>query len=130
VTSSLLTHLPVASEMKLTNLTTTGLRGAAIAISQCTRFSGAPGQGNCTNSEFQIKNLEIDGLSGTSKSTRVASLQCSAVAPCTNISIVNTALHLINGTDVEGYLCGNVANPIGFNCTGAPCVGGSATGEC
>ncbi|KAJ6078436.1 hypothetical protein N7467_008189 [Penicillium canescens] len=122
--------LGFASEMKLTNLTTTGLRGAAFAISQCTRFSGAPGQGNCTNSEFQIKDVEIDGLSGTSKSTRVASLQCSAVAPCTNISIFDTALHLSNGTDVEGYLCGNVANPIGFNCTGTPCVGGSATGEC
>lgn len=116
--------------MKLTNLTTTGLRGAAFAISQCTRFSGAPGVGNCTNSEFQIRNVEIDGLSGTSKSTRLASLQCSAVAPCTNITIVDSTLHLDNGTVASEYLCGNVANPMGFSCTGVPCVGGSATGEC
>ncbi|KAF3014573.1 hypothetical protein E8E15_003239 [Penicillium rubens] len=90
--------LGFASDMKLTNLTTKGLRGAAFAISQCTRFSGAPGQGNCTNSEFQIRNVEIDGLSGTSESTRLASLQCSAVAPCTNITIVDSTLHLDNGT--------------------------------
>ncbi|KAJ5746979.1 uncharacterized protein N7511_008675 [Penicillium nucicola] len=122
--------LGFASDMKLTNLTTTGLRGAAFAISQCTRFSGAPGQGNCTNSEFQIKNVQINGLSGTSKSTRVASLQCSAVAPCTNIAIRDSTLLLSNGTAAESYLCGNVVNPVGFNCTGSPCVGGSATGEC
>ncbi|KAJ5255158.1 hypothetical protein N7505_010309 [Penicillium chrysogenum] len=122
--------LGFASDMKLTNLTTKGLRGAAFAISQCTRFSGAPGQGNCTNSEFQIRNVEIDGLSGTSESTRLASLQCSAVAPCTNITIVGSTLHLDNGTAASEYLCGNVANPTGFKCTGAPCVGGSATGEC
>ncbi|KAJ6137981.1 hypothetical protein N7471_004467 [Penicillium samsonianum] len=122
--------LGFASGMKLTNLTTTGLRGAAFAISQCTRFSGAPGVGNCTNSEFQIRNVEIDGLSGTSKSTRLASLQCSAVAPCTNITIVDSTLHLDNGTVASEYLCGNVANPMGFSCTGVPCVGGSATGEC
>ncbi|KAJ5236255.1 hypothetical protein N7489_006346 [Penicillium chrysogenum] len=122
--------LGFASDMKLTNLTTKGLRGAAFAISQCTRFSGAPGQGNCTNSEFQIRNVEIDGLSGTSESTRLASLQCSAVAPCTNITIVGSTLHLDNGTAASEYLCGNVANLTGFKCTGAPCVGGSATGEC
>lgn len=129
--STLLTRPPlVASDMELKNLTTAGLRGAAFAISQCTRFSGAPGVGNCTNSEFQIRNVEIDGLNGDSKSTRVASLQCSAVAPCTNITMANVGLHLTNGTAAADYLCGNVVNPTGFNCTGTPCVGGSATGEC
>ncbi|OOQ90343.1 Alpha-L-rhamnosidase rgxB [Penicillium brasilianum] len=122
--------LGFASGMKISNLTTTGLRGAAFAISQCTRFSGAPGEGNCTNSEFQIKNVLIDGLRGTSESTRLASMQCSAVAPCTNITIVDSALHLNNGTVAKEYLCGNVRNPEGFSCTGSPCVGGSATGEC
>jgi hypothetical protein len=103
----------VASSMKVTNLTTTGLRGAALAISQCTRFSGAPGEGN-----------------GTSESKEIASLQCSTVAPCTNITIVDSTLHLGNGTIANEYLCGNVDNPMGFNCTGPPCVGGSATGGC
>ncbi|KAJ5336416.1 uncharacterized protein N7506_004438 [Penicillium brevicompactum] len=122
--------LSVASDLTLRNLTATGLRGAAFAISQCTRFSGAPGQGNCTNSQFQIRNVAIEGLSGTSKSAKVASLQCSGVAPCTDINISDTSLHLENGTLAASYLCGNVENPIGFKCTGTPCVGGSATGEC
>lgn len=122
--------LSVTSDLTLRNLTAKGLRGAAFAISQCTRFSGAPGQGNCTNSQFQIRKVAIEGLSGTSKSAKVASLQCSAVAPCTDINIADTSLHLENGTLAASYLCGNVQNPIGFTCTGTPCVGGSATGEC
>ncbi|ELR09441.1 hypothetical protein GMDG_04001 [Pseudogymnoascus destructans 20631-21] len=122
--------LGFASGMKLTYLTTTCFRGAAFAISQRPRFSGAPGVGNCTNSEFQVRNMEIDGLYGDSKSARVASLQCSAVVPCTNITMVNVGLHLTNGTPAAQYLCGNIANPSRFNCTGTPCVGGSATGEC
>ncbi|KAJ5357435.1 hypothetical protein N7541_004593 [Penicillium brevicompactum] len=122
--------LGFASDLTLRNLTVKGLRGAAFAISQCTRFSGAPGQGNCTNSQFQIKNVAIEGLSGISKSANVASLQCSGVAPCTDINISDTSLHLENGTLAASYLCGNVQDPIGFTCTGTPCVGGSATGEC
>lgn len=116
--------------MKATNLNATGLRGAAFAVSQCTRFSGAPGVGNCTNSQFQIKDVEIKNLSGTTASTRVASLQCSAVAPCSNITITDTDLLLANSTEAAEYLCGNVVDPMGFTCTGDVCVGGSATGEC
>ena len=66
--------------MHFNNLTTTSLRGSAVAISQCTRFSGAPGDGNCTNSQFQIRDITVANLKGTTESSRVASLQCSAVA--------------------------------------------------
>ncbi|KAJ5764546.1 hypothetical protein N7533_003227 [Penicillium manginii] len=118
------------SGVEVTNLNATGLRGAAFAVSQCTRFSGAPGVGNCTNSQFQIKNVAIKNLSGTTKSTRVASLQCSAVAPCSNITIADVDLRLANSTLASDYLCGNLINPMGFTCTGDVCVGGSATGEC
>ncbi|CAI7626411.1 unnamed protein product [Penicillium pancosmium] len=118
------------SGVKVTNLKATGLRGAAFAVSQCTRFSGAPGVGNCTNSQFQIENVAIENLSGTTQSTRVASLQCSAVAPCTDITIADVDLHLANNTEANSYLCGNVMSPTGFTCTGDVCVGGSATGEC
>lgn len=120
----------VAADMTFDNLNANAMRGAAFAISQCTRFSGAPGVGNCTNSPFQIRDVTIDGLTGTTASTRVASLQCSAVAPCTNIGLLDVDLYLTNGTEAGEYLCGNVVNPEGFNCTGSPCVGGSATGEC
>ena len=124
------TDLHSASDIKLKDLTAKGLREAAVATSQCARFSGATGQGNYTIPEFQVKNLAIEGLSGTGKSTRAASLQCSAVAPCTNITITDTTLHLDNGTLTASYLCGNVKSPTGFECIGAPCVGGSATEEC
>ncbi|GKT96958.1 exo-rhamnogalacturonase b [Colletotrichum tofieldiae] len=116
--------------MAFNNLTVGGMRGAAFSISQCTRFRGAPGVGNCTNSQFQIRDITVDGLVGTTKSARVASLQCSAIAPCTNIGLFGVDLRFSSGTAAASYLCGNAANPRGFECTGTPCVGGSATGEC
>ncbi|KAI0805627.1 pectin lyase-like protein [Xylaria sp. FL0064] len=122
--------LGYAADLELTNLETAGLRGAAVAISQCTRFSGAPGVGNCTNSQFQIRDVTVNGLKGTTQSSRVASLQCSAVAPCTNIDIFDAELQLSNGTLAAEYLCGNVKNQTGWQCTRDACVGGSATGEC
>ncbi|KAL4946308.1 hypothetical protein BDV06DRAFT_218438 [Aspergillus oleicola] len=121
--------LGYASNMLFRNLSATDLRGSAVAISQCTRFSGAPGDGNCTNSQFQIKDITVANLTGTTESVRVASLQCSAVAPCTNIGLLGIDLELSNGTQAESYLCGNVERPRGFNCTGEVCEGGSSTGE-
>lgn len=122
--------LGYAANMQLKNLSVSGLRGAAFSISQCTRFSGAPGVGNCTNSQFQIRDVEIEGLKGTTKSSRVASLQCSAVAPCTDIGLFDVDLRLSNGTEAGSYLCGNVVGNKGWSCTGKVCEGGSATGEC
>ncbi|KAJ5111504.1 pectin lyase fold/virulence factor [Penicillium argentinense] len=122
--------LGYASDMIFEDLKVTGLRGAAIAISQCTRFSGAPGQGNCTNSKFQIRDIKMVDLNGTTESPNVASFQCSAVAPCTDIGLFDIHLKLSNGTEASQYLCGNVENARGFECTGAACVGSSATGEC
>ncbi|KAL1610763.1 hypothetical protein SLS60_002433 [Paraconiothyrium brasiliense] len=119
-----------AEDLYLKNLTVEGLRGAAFAISQCTRFSGAPGVGNCTNSQFQIRDVGIDGMKGTSKSSRVASLQCSAEKPCTDITLENIDLKLSNGSAADSYLCGNVVDAKGWKCTGKVCEGGSATGEC
>ena len=116
--------------MTFKNVTTRGLRKSAFAISQCTRFSGAPGEGNCTNSPFQIRDIAVHGLTGTAKVSDVASLQCSAVAPCANIGIFDVDLRLDNGTAATEYLCGNAEDPEGFTCTGEPCVGGSADGEC
>ncbi|KAF2027136.1 extracellular exo-polygalacturonase-like protein [Setomelanomma holmii] len=119
-----------ASNMVMKNLTVSGMRGATFSISQCTRFSGAPGEGNCTNSQFQIRDVEIVGLKGTTKDRRVASLQCSGVAPCTDIALEDIDLKFSNGSSAEIYLCGHVVDAKGWNCTGAVCVGGSATGGC
>lgn len=119
-----------ASTVTAKNIEMEGMRGGAFTISQCTRFSGAPGTGNCTNSQFQIRDLEVRNARGTTKDKRVASFQCSAVAPCTDISLYDIDVRFSNGTAAPDYLCGNVVNPQGFTCTGPPCVGGSATGGC
>lgn len=116
--------------MSFTNLQVDEIRGAAFAISQCTRFSGAPGEGNCTNSPFQIRDVAAHHVDGTTLSANVASFQCSAVAPCTDIGLFDVDLHFDNGTRAGEYLCGNVVGNEGFECTGEPCVGGSSTGEC
>lgn len=74
------------------------MRGSAFAISQCTRFRGAPGDGNCTNSEFHVSDITVKNLIGTTKSRNVASLQCSAVRPCDKISLLDIDLAYDNGT--------------------------------
>lgn len=122
--------LGYAENMVMKNLTTKSMRGAAFTISQCTRFSGAPSVGNCTNSQFQVRDVVIDGMKGLTKDGRVASLQCSAVAPCTNISLSDVSLKFSNGTTAPFYLCGNVEDNKGWECTGPACVGGSSTGGC
>lgn len=117
--------------MTITNLTATALRGAAFTISQCTSFSGGGTPSNCSNSEMEIRDITVDGLSGTTASTSVASLQCSAVKPCTNIGLFDIDLTLTsNGTGAAAYLCSEVVDNVGFTCTGPACVGSSDTGGC
>ncbi|KAI9172674.1 LOW QUALITY PROTEIN: exo-rhamnogalacturonase B [Paramyrothecium foliicola] len=120
----------VTKDITFRNLTSYGMRGSAVSVSQCTRFIGAPGDGNCTNSQFRVNNITVDGLKGTTRSSRVASFQCSAVAPCTNLRLDNIDLRFDNGTAAPQYLCGNVFEPKGFECTGKACEGGSSTGGC
>ncbi|KAF2222332.1 putative exo-polygalacturonase [Elsinoe ampelina] len=122
--------LGFASDITARNLAITRSRGGVFTASQCTRFSGAPGVGNCTNSAFQIRNVEIRNATGTTNNKNILSFQCSAVAPCTNIGLFDVDIRLGNGTMARDYLCGNLVGPRGFECTGLPCVGGSATGGC
>lgn len=118
-----------ASDIVATNLKTNNLKGAPFTISQCTTFSGA--SGNCTNSKFQIRDLVFTDISGTVDSAEVASFQCSAVAPCEDITIENVSLRIAGNTTLaDEYLCGNVEGAVGWNCTGEVCVGSSATGGC
>ncbi|GIC93670.1 putative exo-polygalacturonase [Aspergillus udagawae] len=117
-----------ASDISAANLRAYNLRGAPFTVSQCTTFSGA--KSNCTSSKFQIRDLRIEDITGSSKTDVVASFQCSAVKPCTNIQIQNVNLQLPNGTLADEYLCGNVEGTRGFNCTGKACEKPSATGGC
>ncbi|KAK7046605.1 galacturan 1,4-alpha-galacturonidase B [Favolaschia claudopus] len=120
--------LGFAADMNFTNMHVNALRASVVAFSQCTTFSGAPA--NCTNSPFHIRDITMTGIRGTSNSQRVASLQCSAVAPCDNIGLFDIDVKLSNGTRISQYLCGHVENTRGFNCTGPVCDGPSADGEC
>lgn len=118
-----------ARNITLTNITLQAVTSPALAISQCTTFSGTAG--DCNSSLFQLQNLDWGGLHGTTITSTVASLQCSRAAPCRDVEIRNVDLKLTgNGTSAVGYLCSGVEGTRGFNCTGTACVGGSAAGGC
>jgi galacturan 1,4-alpha-galacturonidase len=120
---------PVASDLLFQDMNAEGLRGPAFAISQCTTFSGA--SGNCSSSEFQIYDVSFRSIYGTTTTEDVASFQCSGVKPCYNISITNEHLVLSsNDSMADAFLCSNVIQEEGFNCTGSACVGSSSTGGC
>lgn len=120
-----------ASNMTVDSLVANGLTGAAVSIGQCTTFSSSDIPANCSNSKVQIHDIAVTNLTGTTTSSNVASLQCSAVKPCYNIALQEIDLTIAsNGTEAAGYLCAEVEDPIGFTCTGSACVNSSATGEC
>lgn len=60
----------------------------------------------------------------------IASLQCSAAAPCKNITVEDVQLSLKNGTEAYGWLCHNLEGAVGYNCTGSTYEEGSADGSC
>ncbi|KAJ4358430.1 uncharacterized protein N0V89_003013 [Didymosphaeria variabile] len=86
-------------------------------ITQCTSYNGV--EGGCDTSLFHIENMHWGNTTGTTKNNLVLSLQCSGAAPCTNIDIFDNDLKVqSNGTKPEEFLCSNVEDPKGFNCTG------------
>ncbi|USW56092.1 Putative glycoside hydrolase, family 28, pectin lyase/virulence factor [Septoria linicola] len=90
----------------------------AWAISQCTSYNGQ--RGDCNSSDFQISDMHWGKAKGTLKGDRVATLQCSAEAPCTNINLFDNDLWALDqNIPSYSYLCEEVVNPTGFNCTGA-----------
>lgn len=72
---------------------------------------------------MQISDLHWGDTHGTVNGNRVAALQCSAAAPCHNINIFNNNLTALDsGKPSEEYLCEQVDDVSGFECTG-PCDG-------
>ena len=89
------------------------------AITQCTSYNGA--SGGCDSSEFNIRDLRLLNWTGTAASDVVSDIQCSAASPCTGIVIEDVEIiDSVNGTRPANYLCDNVVDPTGFNCTGLP----------
>jgi polygalacturonase len=83
-------------------------------ITQCTY-----GNGNCDTSLFKVSNIHWGNTTGTTRSSTIATLQCSGAVNCTDIEIFENDLTVQNtGTKADRYLCKSVQEPRGFNCTG------------
>ncbi|PSR79395.1 putative exo-polygalacturonase [Coniella lustricola] len=105
------------SNMNVTNLHVQNLKSSPIEIGSCTSFSGGGTPANCTNSEVQIYDISVLGVDGTSASSHVASLACSAVRPCYNLTIEDVNVtETTTGAQVTGYTCAYVGTTIGFDC--------------
>jgi galacturan 1,4-alpha-galacturonidase len=104
-------------------------RGAPFSITQCTTFSGVAG--DCNSSLFQLSDITISNVTGSTLTDPIASYQCSAAAPCHDISMFDVDLSVGSGSTVAtGWNCSSVENTFGFNCTGTACLVGTATGSC
>ncbi|TGO66604.1 hypothetical protein BOTNAR_0058g00260 [Botryotinia narcissicola] len=107
--------LGFAKNTTFENFSFHSLRGPPFSISQCTTFSGTVG--NCSSSAFQISDLNMYNIFG-SMTNPITSFQCSAVAPCTDITMENINVVDANKTAGVGYKCTNVVGTSGFTCTG------------
>lgn len=121
--------LGYAANIHTTNVTLYNVTAAPFSITQCISYNGA--SGNCTDSEFNFRNLSFSNVKGTVVGNTVGSFQCSGVQPCDNIAAFNIDLNnSANGTVAAGYLCGNVEDTRGFNCTGPACDQASGSTGC
>jgi hypothetical protein len=88
-------------------------------VTQCTSYNGV--EGGCDTSLFKIENMRWGDAKGTTRGLNVASLQCSGAVNCTGVHMFKNDLTVQkNGTKATEYLCSNVHDPRGFNCTGVP----------
>ncbi|SMQ50721.1 unnamed protein product [Zymoseptoria tritici ST99CH_3D7] len=100
--------------------------GTAWLITQCTFYDGPENarevhqeaEPDCTNSQFEISDLNWGDTHGTIRSERIAALQCSATKPCHNINIFNNSLTALDTKKpAETFLCEQVKDTCGFTCT-------------
>lgn len=81
-------------------------------ITQCTSYNGQTG--DCDTSTFQISNITWSNITGTVANDLLASLQCSAAAPCPDITIEGVEGLTFNSTAAEPEVeCSNVAGGLG-----------------
>ncbi|KAF2669977.1 glycoside hydrolase family 28 protein [Microthyrium microscopicum] len=97
------------------NVTVTRAYGA-FQIGQCTHFRDGGQDGDCDTSRFQIRDIRVSDIKGTITKDSVASLKCSASAPCSGLSFSNISLKRESGASIQKYSCANVVDPKGFNC--------------
>jgi hypothetical protein len=64
---------------------------------------------------MQISNITWSGLKGNLLASSVASLKCSAAAPCQDLKILNSSFTFATNT-TGTYSCHAVASTEGFTC--------------
>lgn len=103
---------------RIHNITFTNFTlGGAQQMFQISSCLGQWGSGpGCDSSNFSVSDIKLSGIEGSLTTEDVVSLQCSSKAPCPGIELENIRLS-VNGT-TPAYLCSNVSQPIGFDCTG------------
>ncbi|KAF2167153.1 glycoside hydrolase family 28 protein [Zasmidium cellare ATCC 36951] len=84
-------------------------------LSSCYGYFGSSPA--CETSEFQVSNLQIRNVTGSLSTDAVVSLQCSGAAPCQDVDIEDVNVTVPDG-ETPQYLCDNVDDPDGFECTG------------
>ncbi|KAK4502231.1 hypothetical protein PRZ48_005656 [Zasmidium cellare] len=90
----------------------------AWSIDQDQSYNGV--KGGEDTSRFQFEDIHFNDVHGTLQGDRVVSFQCSGAAPCTGLSMSNYGFTVFsNGSVPERYLCDNVVDPQGFECTGS-----------
>ncbi|WPG97367.1 pectin lyase-like protein [Acrodontium crateriforme] len=99
------------------------LRNSSVGfgIAQCTNYlrSRPKDDSICDTSFYQVSDIRFINATGTITSPNVATLQCSANAPCSGIDFSNNNVSPVGAAaqSATGYLCSNVKDPIGFQCT-------------
>ncbi|KAF8855626.1 pectin lyase-like protein [Acephala macrosclerotiorum] len=102
-----------STNFKIQNTTKTG----TFYITQCTTFSGVAG--DCNTSLFNLRDIHFTNITGDVGTSYIASMQCSADSPCSEIDIED-----VNLTDVATpphtttslFKYTNVLNTTGFKC--------------
>ena len=70
------------------------------------------------NPPCRISDLYFGPAEGTVQGPAVAAFQCSGKAPCTGITVIDNDFKIFSNHSIPtGYLCSNVDDPVGFNCT-------------
>ncbi|KAI5301806.1 hypothetical protein KEM56_001341 [Ascosphaera pollenicola] len=118
-----------ASNNHFSNIHLQDVTSTPFTISQCTTYDNA--HPNCTSSQFQMRDIYFENVTGTCEKDVIASFRCSAVAPCKNIEFKGVDLKKSNGKGKpDQWLCGHVEDPKGWKCTGKACEKPSSTGGC
>ncbi|KAF2165295.1 glycoside hydrolase family 28 protein [Zasmidium cellare ATCC 36951] len=94
---------------------------APFSITQC-YFANESIPNICDSSTMQISDVVWEDVRGTVNNSGgdVGSFQCSGRVPCTGIEVRDVDLRDVGDGSVlgGGYLCSNVSEPVGFECTG------------